>query len=158
MDQFVRTPAKPPAAPWLTHWGCQCEKLSDRSHVLGHGHCRRLRRSEVDQRCQASSCRQAEGSSKGSLPIKDSEYLPLIRMASPPGSESTCLAMPRWVDEYKKPRRSGQTQAQVSDTPRQLGAVLQASISMLATDEAFLLRPECLPRSRFELVGNTPAL
>jgi hypothetical protein len=66
--------------------------------------------------------------------------------------------MPRWVDEYKKPRRSGQTQAQASDTPRQLGAVLQASISMLATDEAFLLRPECLPRSRFELVGNTPAL
>jgi hypothetical protein len=86
MDQFVGTPTKPPAAQWLTHWGCQCEKLSDRAHVLGNGDCGRLRRSEVDQRGKASSCCQA-GSNKAGLPTKDSEYLPL-RSDSRPQLES----------------------------------------------------------------------
>jgi len=64
--------------------------------------------------------------------------------------------MPRWFDEYKKGTAlwSGSGERY----PRQLRAVLQATISMLATDEAFLCARECVPRSRFELMGNKPAL
>jgi len=65
-------------AQCLARWRCQCEKLGDRAHVLGNGDRRRLRASQVDQSCKAISRWQAEGPDKGSLPNKNSEYLPLM--------------------------------------------------------------------------------
>src|SRR5438874_774767 len=80
---FVRTPTKPSDERCLAYRYCQCEKLGDGAHLLGNGDSGGLRTSEVDQRCKASSRRQAEGSHKGSLPNKNPEYLPLMPNGMP---------------------------------------------------------------------------
>src|SRR4051812_29260366 len=92
MDQFVGTPTKPPDEACLAYRYCQCEKLGDGAHLLGNGDSGGLRTSEVDQRCTASSCRQAERSHKGSLPNKNPEYLPLMPNGIPRlGSPLVCF-------------------------------------------------------------------